>query len=446
MTKEFNMSKIRRKCLVTVSLLMALFLSGFTVRKENNGYKLKEVVVLSRHNIRSPLSDGTSVLGKATPHEWFPWSSAASELSLRGGILETEMGEYFRKWVVSEDLMSENYHPKENEVRFYANSLQRTIATAQYFSSGFLPVANVRIETHMPFNQMDPVFDPKLTFLTEDYQKEAEKEMLAMIPDLSEEYALLTDIIDFHDSPGYKSGELTDFNNDDNQLIFEAGKEPILKGSLANATSLADALVLQSYEEADKKKAAFGKDLTEDQWKKVSSIKDVRMDVIFTTPLIACHMANPLLQVIDSELERDDRKFTFLCGHDSNLASVLGALNIRDYIVDQSEELKTPIGSKLVFEKWEDQSGKEYVRLRLVYQNTEQLRGMPVLTLENPPMSHVFEIPTLESDENGMVPYDQFNDYLDEKIKDFDRLKERFGVTEPTINYTKTALPDTADR
>lgn len=42
------------------------------------GYTLKQVVVLSRHNIRSPMSGGDSMLGKITPHEWFNWSSNPS--------------------------------------------------------------------------------------------------------------------------------------------------------------------------------------------------------------------------------------------------------------------------------------------------------------------------------------------------------------------------------
>ena len=48
-------------------------------------YKLKEVVILSRHNIRSPLSTNGSALSKMTPHQWTNWSSASSELTLRGG-------------------------------------------------------------------------------------------------------------------------------------------------------------------------------------------------------------------------------------------------------------------------------------------------------------------------------------------------------------------------
>jgi len=33
-----------------------------------------------------------------TPHEWNKWTAGKSELPLRGGVLETQMGQYFRKW------------------------------------------------------------------------------------------------------------------------------------------------------------------------------------------------------------------------------------------------------------------------------------------------------------------------------------------------------------
>lgn len=141
------------------------------------GYTLEQVVVLSRHNIRSPLSGSGSALGTITPHEWFQWSSNPSELSLRGGVLETEMGQYFRKWLESEGLFPENYHPTEDEVRVYANSKQRTIATAEYFVSGLLPTANTPIETHVEYDTMDPVFTPQLTFVSPDYNAAAEEQV-----------------------------------------------------------------------------------------------------------------------------------------------------------------------------------------------------------------------------------------------------------------------------
>ena len=66
--------------------------AGFSDR-----YAREEMVILSRHNIRSPISGPGSVLSRITPHEWFAWSSAPGELSLRGGALEVEMGQFFRE-------------------------------------------------------------------------------------------------------------------------------------------------------------------------------------------------------------------------------------------------------------------------------------------------------------------------------------------------------------
>ena len=164
------------------------------------GYTLEQAVVLSRHNIRSPLSGGGSVLGTITPHEWFAWSSLPSDLSLRGGILETEMGGFFRKWLESEGLFPENFHPGASEVRIYANSKQRTIATARYFSAGLLPAANSEVEYHMAFDEMDPVFTPQLTFVSDAYNEYAEAQIRAMFSDgitgLEDNYELIADVID----------------------------------------------------------------------------------------------------------------------------------------------------------------------------------------------------------------------------------------------------------
>lgn len=76
--------------------------------------------------------------------------------------------------------MTENYLPKKEEFRFYANSMQRTIATAQYFSSGMLPVANVKIEHKFAPNKMDSVFNPQLTFVSDTFCTEAMKQISAM--------------------------------------------------------------------------------------------------------------------------------------------------------------------------------------------------------------------------------------------------------------------------
>jgi glucose-1-phosphatase len=143
-------------------------------------YELKEVVVMSRHNIRSPLSSGGAAYMRVTPYKWFQWTSPGSQLSLRGGVLETEMGQFFRKWVVGEGLLPDNYRPKGEEVLFYANSRQRTVATAKYFSAGFLPFANVEVTYKLAEDKMDPVFTPQFTKMNDAYRRQVRAEIEAL--------------------------------------------------------------------------------------------------------------------------------------------------------------------------------------------------------------------------------------------------------------------------
>lgn len=395
-------------------------------------YTLKEVVILSRHNIRSPLSDNGSALGKLTPHRWTNWSAASSELTLRGGVLETMMGQFFRKWLVSEGLFTENYVPNADEVNIYANSMQRTIATAQYFSSGFMPVANVAVRHRYAPSKMDPVFFPRLTKVSEAFCSDAMNQIAAMggkkgirgiNEGLEDSYRIIADVLDLKDSPACKSGETCAFDDYDTQIILKKGEEPAMKGSLKLANSASDAFILQYYEEADAQKAAFGHDISISDWEKIARIKDVYGDVLFTAPVVAYNVAHPLLVYMNDELNSDARKFTFLCGHDSNIASVNAALEVEDYELPSSIEKKTPIGSKLVFEKWIDKSGNEFVAINLVYQTTEQLRNIEMLDLDHSPMVYQLQLKGLKLNADGLYSFEDVNGRFEKAIAAYDDIK-----------------------
>ena len=316
-------------------------------------YTLKQVVVLSRHNIRSPLSGRHSTMQRITPHEWYHWSSAPSELSLLGGALETMMGQYFRKWLVSEGLMQENEIPEEGAMRFYANSLQRTIATAQYFSSGMLPVANIRIEHHCELGKMDSIFAPQITDDSEAFKALAQQQITTMGGEkglvgigekMANNYKMLERVLDMDQSKACLEGDTCHFRTDDAHVYLIKHREPGMGGSMRLACQAADALILQYYEEPDAVKAAFGDTLTWEDWESISAIKDWYGDVLFTAPIVARQVARPLLRTMLEELQCDGRKFTLLCGHDSNITSVLAALEAEDYRLPNTIEKKTPIG------------------------------------------------------------------------------------------------------
>ena len=397
-------------------------------------YTLEQVVVLSRHNIRSPLSGKGSVLDEATPHDWFEWSSDAAELSLKGGVSETVMGQYFKKWLEQEGFFEKNYQPAEGEVRIYSNSKQRTIATANYFTAGLLPTADTQVEYHMAFDEMDPVFTPQLTFVSDEYADDVKAQVDELFTDkiksLPDNYELLSEVIDLEDSEAYKNGTLTGFSTDDTELILELDKEPGMSGSLKTGCSISDALVLQYYEQSDSQKAAFGHELSIEDWKNISEIKDLYGDVLFTAPLAAPNVAHPLLEEILSELQTDGRKFTFLCGHDSNVGSVLAALEAEDYTLPEAIESKTPIGCKLVMCKWKDSSGDSFISFDMVYQSAEQLRELSLLDLNEPPVIYPLSFAGLESISVGLYKADDVYQRFEKAISAYDELIDEYSLDE----------------
>ena len=399
-------------------------------------YKLKEAVVLSRHNIRSPLSDSKSDLGRMTPHQWTKWSSAKSELTSRGGALETMMGQYFRKWAVDAGLFPENYVPTADDLNVIANSMQRCIATAQYFSSGFMPVGGVQVNHRYTPSKMDPLFNPQLTKVSPEFVATAmeqinsmggKKGIIGINEAIAPNYEFIQEVMDTKNSPMAKSNDpkLKDFSNYNTEIVLEKFKEPAMKpgSALKDLNAASDAFILQYYEEPDSVKAAFGKTLTREQWAQLAHIKDVYQDVLFTAPIVAVNVSHPLIQYMYDELRSPDRKFTFLVGHDSNLSAVATALGVEEYELPNTIEKKTPIGSKIVIEKFEGADGNEYADINIVYQSVDQLRNMELLSLDNPPMVYPLTLKGLEKNADGLYKLADLEQRFEETLAAYDAIR-----------------------
>ena len=398
-------------------------------------YQLKEAVVLSRHNIRSPLSDSKSDLGRMTPHQWTVWSAPKSELTLRGGAVETMMGQYFRKWAEDAGLFPENHQPSADDVNVQANSMQRCIATAQYFTSGFMPVGGIEVNHRYVPSKMDPLFNPQLTKVSPEFveiameqiaQQGGKKGIRGLSEQLKPDYDLIIDVLDVDQSPMAKESDpkLKALDNYDTEFVFEQFKEPGLKAGSALKTlnGASDAFILQYYEEPDTLKAAFGHKLTRSDWERLAHIKDVYQDALFTAPIVAVNVARPLIQYMYDELRSPDRRFTFLVGHDSNLSSVATALGVEPYELPQAIEKKTPIGSKIVVEKFEGADGKTYADINIVYPSLDQLRNLQLIDLNNPPVIYPLSLEGLTRNADGLYLLSDVEARFEQALRAYDAI------------------------
>ena len=441
------MRQIKLWMLAAIPFICGTGLQAQTKRSDNfrAKYELKEVVVMSRHNIRSPLSSGGAAYQRVTPHTWFEWTSPGSQLSLRGGVLETEMGQFFRKWVVGEGLLPDNYRPTGDEVLFYANSRQRTFATAKYFSAGFLPFANVEITHKYEEDKMDPVFTPKFTKMNDTYRQKVLDEiqalhggpqawMAAQQPTLT----LMEEVLDMANSPAAKN-DTTHFWYDDVQFKIEKDDEPRMTGGYTLANSVADALVLQCYESENF--APFGHELTMEQWRNICAVKAVYDGLLFTTHAAAVNLAYPLVSRIREELNRSDRKFMFLCGHDSNLASIGAALGLQFPETENALELHTPIGSKLVFEKWNDGT-EDYVAINLVYQSVQQLQNRTLLSRDVPPMVLPVTIGALTANADGLYRLSDLDKHMANAMAEYEAIKDEATAVRAVAQSETASQPE----
>lgn len=388
-------------------------------------YTLDQLVILSRHNIRSPLVSKNSVLTRLTnsDYQWFPWEGSPGTLTAKGERLETKMGTFFQEWLEKKDFISK-YSPDNYAFRFYANAKQRCQLTARSFAAALLPGQNPVVEMNAPFDTMDPVFTPQMTKLSEEIVTRAQKEIQEEFGDLNAHvasaYALMEHVIDIAHAPAYP--DTTSFDQFPASVSFSLNAEPSMSGGLKMACTVSDALSLQYYEESDEKKAAFGHDLSFDDWVSISSVKEWYGDVLFTAPSVSVNVAHPLLQLILDEMQDERRVFSFLCGHDSNVSSVLAALEAENVDLPGSIEKRTPIGCKLVFETFCGADGVKYADILMIYATAAQLRSEAALSYSNPPAGVKIKLKGLKENADGLYTLIDVQQRLSKAIVAYDAL------------------------
>ncbi|AGB83157.1 Histidine acid phosphatase [Serratia sp. FGI94] len=395
-------------------LLCLPLLFSASALAETADYQLEQVLVMSRHNLRAPLANNGSVLANSTPQAWPQWDTPGGELTTKGGVLEVYMGHYFNAWLKQAGLLPQQGCPTADSVYVYANSLQRTVATAQFFTNGAFPGCDVAVHHQEKMGTMDPTFNPIITDNSETFNQQALKAMNDKLHSLQLDaaYRQLAQITDYADSSACKTDKQCDLTAATSTMSAVPGKEPGVAGPLRVGNSLVDAFMLQYYEGFPADQVAWGKVKTPEQWRQLAQLKDGYQDSLFTSTVVAQNVAKPLLSYINGALigkaKGEAPKLTVLVGHDSNIASLLSAMRFKPYQLPQQYE-KTPIGGKLVFQRWHDKQGdRDLLKIEYVYQSTEQLRNADRLTLQHPPQRVTMALEGCPIDKDGFCSWSDF--------------------------------------
>ncbi|WP_049024919.1 bifunctional glucose-1-phosphatase/inositol phosphatase, partial [Klebsiella pneumoniae] len=291
-----------------------------------------------------------------------------------------------------------------------------------FFITGAFPGCGIPVHHQPQMGTMDPTFNPVITDDSPAFREKAlqamEKERQGM--QLTESYKLLETMIDYRNSPSCKEKKVCSLS--EGKDTFSAGyqQEPGVSGPLKVGNSLVDSFTLQYYEGFPKDQVAWGEIASDKQWQVLSKLKNGYQDSLFTSVAVAQNVAKPLVKYIDNALVGEGAskaKVTLLVGHDSNIASLLTALDFKPYQLPGQYE-RTPIGGKLLFQRWHDSAGnRDLMKIEYVYQSTEQLRNADALTLQAPPQRITLALNGCPVDDQGFCPLETFKKVINEAAK-----------------------------
>ncbi|XP_053622102.1 glucose-1-phosphatase-like [Plodia interpunctella] len=367
---------------------------------------LDQVILLSRHNVRTPLS---KYLTEMTPNEWPKWKEKSGYLTEKGFELEGFMGKYFSMRFQREGLISSC--PTEDDFFAYANTKQRTRMSALAFVSQCYPGCNVTI--HHSNTTVDPIFNPVIHNNSDVFRDIVIEQMTDRLKclNLNKSFDYMESVLDFKHSSICTEERECDLKSDSNKIVdIKRGFKPNLSGPLKISNSAIDAFIMGNYEGFQQ--IAWGKLRTEEQWITIMKLSRAYHNVIFNTTIVADDIARPLIRYISSIVQKGHPKISLLMGHDANIYTIHRALNFKSYNLRNQHEL-IPVGGKIMFEKWFDVKNDRYLlRINYVYQSTEQLRSATELSLHNPPHFHLMELENCQTDKNGYCLWEDFETIL----------------------------------
>jgi 4-phytase/acid phosphatase len=369
--------------------------------------ELRYVVIVSRHGVRSPTGKPDR-MNMYSAQPWPQWDVAPGYLTEHGARLMTLFGTYDRAVLAQEGLLAAEGCADAGRVSIYADSDQRTRETATALAAGMLPTCRADVHA-LPEGTPDPLFHP-LEAGVGDLDKQLA--LAAVSGRIGGNPAGLTEALRpqleaMEDvllgcplgTPCAPSGSTPPASLFDIPASIAPGKTDHLvdlRSPLGPAATMAEDFLLEYTNGLDKAQVGWGR-VDEKTLRELLQIHTTEGDVMERTPLIAriqasgllSHIVRSMQQSVEGKpiagaLGKPDDRLLLLVGHDTNLASISGALG-SSWLIDGRRD-DTPPGGALVFELWKSRSTGEYfVRTFYTAQTLDQMRDATPLSLAVPP-------------------------------------------------------------
>lgn len=304
--------------------------------------ELLNVVVVSRHGVRSP-TQSDKTLKSWSERPWPKWPVEKGYLTPRGFYLVKETWELNRRQAP----FTYGTCPNPNEVEIIADVDERTQETAAALNEGLYPGCGYKVK--VTSSEHSAIFSPlKAKVCTVENPASLEEKLTAKGADFDRLYA--PEIA--------KISRLTG-RSLEGKLRAKVSKHKVgFKGAAYSGSSMTEIFALE-WGQFPKQKAAWN----ELDWEGILSLMPLRVGVFSALNRdmeVARYKGSALASKVLQSLS-DGPKYTFLIGHDTNLANLGELFDLNWQLPGRDKNENTP-GGYLTFEKWRV-GGTEEIRV-----------------------------------------------------------------------------------
>ncbi|AKK68842.1 histidine-type phosphatase [Xanthomonas translucens] len=378
--------------------------------------QVEQVVMLFRHGVRAPLQ-GEAAAAALADRPWPLWDTPASLLTAHGRTGVQLSGDYTRQWLLREGVLPATGCPAAGAVSVYANTDQRTIASAQILAEALAPGCGLQAG-HQPQGSDDPLFRPVEAGAV-DFDADAAVASIqrqtggpgAVVAPYAKELRTMQQILGC-------SAKTCDFEHMPSSLSASAnGRGIAMHGPLDLTSGTAEVLILQYTEGLPLDQVGWGR-ATRERIGVVSRLHALLFEIYARPQYMAARAGAPLARrVLDTLGVAHAPKLSVLVASDTHIAALSGLLDLHFHLPGFGQD-DAPPGGALVLEQLRDvRSGQRYVRLRYQAQSLDQLRALTPLSLRKPPLLQTLRVPGCSDAKTQLCTLPQFQKVLQESLQ-----------------------------